>query len=249
VTIRQFGTDTVEGRRSTTGNGAVPESITDQLAHVVSHDLAQPLTTIVGFADLLSRRYHEQIDRDADEFIAFIVGGAKRMQAMLEDLQTYLSISDSEPPAAPVDCDKVVQAAIDSLATAMASTRATVTVGALPHIRGDSAQIGQLFRELLSNSLKFKSDHTPRINISATREPGRVHFIVADNGRGLEPSWSERAFELFEGMHHAELEPGTGAGLAICRRIAERHGGRIWFEPNRESGSRFNFTIADRAET
>jgi light-regulated signal transduction histidine kinase (bacteriophytochrome) len=249
LSTRQFGTETVEQRRTANHEGAVGESITDQLAHVVAHDLSQPLTTIVGFSDLLARRYREKIDQDADEFIAFIVAGAKRMQAMLEDLQTYLSISDTEPPAAPIDCAKVVQVAVDSLATAMAETRATVTVGALPHVRGDSVQIGQLFRQLISNALKFKGEHPPRINISATREPGRVRFTVADNGRGMEPSWSERAFELFEGMHHAELEPGTGAGLAICRRIAERHGGQIWYEPGHESGSRFHFTIAERAQS
>src|SRR5262249_47499580 len=118
------------------------EPITEQVAHVVSHELSQPLTTITGFADLLARRYKDRLDADADEFIRFIVAGARRMQAMLDDLQTYLSIGDGEPPAAPVDCERVVQAAIDSLGTRMAETRATVTVGPLPHVRGDSVQIG-----------------------------------------------------------------------------------------------------------
>jgi light-regulated signal transduction histidine kinase (bacteriophytochrome) len=247
VNARQFGTDTVEQRRNTRHEDTVPESVTDQLAHVVSHELSQPLTTIVGFSDLLARRYRGQIDSDADEFIAFIVAGVKRMQAMLEDLQTYLSIGDTDPPAAPVDCSKVVQAAIDSLGTAMATTRATVTVGPLPRVRGDSVQIGQLFRQLLSNALKFSGEQIPRISVSASRENGHFRFSVVDNGRGMEPSWSERAFELFEGLNHSGLEHGTGAGLAICRRIVERHGGQIWFEPGHESGSRFQFTIPDRA--
>ena len=247
VTARQFGTGTVDQRRNGKQEDTVPESVTDQLAYVVSHDLSQPLTTIVGFADLLARRYREKIDPDADEFIAFIVAGAKRMQKMLEDLETYLSVGDSEPAAAPIDCSKVVQVAVDSLATAMADTRATVTVGQLPHVRGDSVQIAQLFRQLLSNALKFSGDHTPRINVSAAREGGLVRFTVSDNGRGMELSWSERAFELFEGLHGAStFEPGTGAGLAICRKIVERHGGHIWFEPGHESGSRFHFTIPDR---
>jgi light-regulated signal transduction histidine kinase (bacteriophytochrome) len=247
VTARQFGIGAVEQGLNDSHEDAVLESVTDLLAHVVSHDLTQPLTTIVGFADLLSRQYREKIDSDADEFIAFIVSGAKRMQRMLEDLQTYLSVGDSEPPAAPVDCAKVVHVAVDSLATAMAETRATVTVGPLPHVRGDSVQIGQLFRQLLSNALKFSGDQPPRINVSATRESEQVRFSVSDNGRGMELSWSERAFELFEGLHGASaLEPGTGAGLAICRRIVERHGGQIWFEPGHESGCRFHFTIPDR---
>jgi light-regulated signal transduction histidine kinase (bacteriophytochrome) len=250
VTPKHFGAGTVDQGRSGSQQapGQAPESITDQLAHVVAHDLAQPLTTIVGFSDLLARRYQGQIDSDADEFIGFIVAGAKRMQAMLDDLQTYLSISATEPPAAPVDCAKVVQAAVDSLATSMAESRATVTVGVLPHVRGDSVQMGQLFRQLLSNSLKFTGEHAPRINISASHQNGQVQFTVTDNGRGMEPAWAERAFELFEGLHApSSLEPGTGAGLAICRRIVERHGGQIWFEPGHESGSRFHFTIPDRS--
>jgi light-regulated signal transduction histidine kinase (bacteriophytochrome) len=203
----------------------------------------------VGFADLLARRYRGKLDSDADEFIAFIVAGARRMQTMLDDLQSFLSVGDTEPPAAPVDCAKVVQAAIDSLATPMAATRATVTVGPLPHVYGDSVQIGQLFRQLLSNALKFSDDQPPRINVSALRENGTVQFSVTDNGRGLDPAWSERAFELFESLHAAsDMEPGTGAGLAISRRIVERHGGQIWFEPGHERGSRFHFTIPDRAQ-
>jgi signal transduction histidine kinase len=105
--------------------------------------------------------------------------------------------------------------------------------------------MGQLFRELLSNALKFSGEQPPRISVSAAHEDGLVHFSVVDNGRGMEPSWSERAFELFEGLNHSELEQGTGAGLAISRRIVERHGGQIWFEPGHESGSRFHFTIPD----
>ena len=249
VTVEQFGTGTVDQRRNGERGGAGAESVTDQLARVIAHDLSQPLKTIIGFSDLLARRYKGEIDEDADEFLAFIVAGAKRMQAMLDDLRTYLSVGETPPPAAPVDCSKVVQAAVDSLATTIADTSATVTVGPLPHVHGDSVQIGQLFRQLLSNALKFSGEHAPRISVSAAHEGGQVRFSVADNGRGMEPSWSERAFELFETLHGAsELEPGTGAGLAICRRIVERHGGQIWFEPGAESGSRFHFTIPDRTQ-
>jgi light-regulated signal transduction histidine kinase (bacteriophytochrome) len=246
VLAKEFGTGTVEQRPN--GMRGSSETVNEQLAHVVSHELSQPLTTIAGFADLLARRYEDRLDADADEFIRFIVAGARRMQAMLDDLQTYLSVGDSEPPAAPVDCARVVQVAVDSLATPMAETRATVTVGPLPHCRGDSVQIGHLFRQLLSNALKFTGDQRPRISVSATRENGHVRFSVVDNGRGMEHSWSERAFELFESLHPSESAPGTGAGLAICKRIVERHGGEIWFDPAAEIGSRFQFTIPDRGQ-
>ena len=234
---KQFASGTVDQR---------PSRKETELAHVVSHDLAQPLTTIVGFADLLARRYGTRLDSDASEFIGFIVAGSKRMQAMLDDLQAYLSIGESEPPAAPVDCSRVVQAAVDSLSTRMAETRATVTVGALPHIRGDSAQIGQLFRQLLKNALTFRSEQAPRITISAKRESGQVRFAVVDNGRGMDPGWSERAFDLFESLHGPDPEMSTGAGLAICKKIVQRHGGRIWFEPGADRGTRLLFTIPDR---
>jgi light-regulated signal transduction histidine kinase (bacteriophytochrome) len=249
VTLKQFGTDAANGRQNGESAGTRSESVTEQLARVIAHDLPQPLNTIIGFSDLLDRRYSGEIDEDADEFIGFIVAGARRMQGMLADLRAFLNVGDSPPPAAPVDCEKVVQAAVDSLASAIAQTAATVTVGPLPHVLGDSAQFGQLFRQLLSNALKFRGEHPPRISITATPAHGHVQFSVTDNGRGMEPSWSERAFELFESLHGASDEdPGTGAGLATCRRIVERHGGEIWFEPGPESGSRFHFTIPDRVQ-
>jgi light-regulated signal transduction histidine kinase (bacteriophytochrome) len=249
VTLKQFGTDAADQRRNGESKGASTESVTGELARVIAHDLPQPLNTIIGFSDLLDRRYRGEIDEDADEFMGFIVTGARRMQAMLADLRMFLGVGDSPPPAAPVDCSKVVQAAVDSLATKIDETGATVTIGPLPHVQGDSAQFGQLFRQLLSNALKFRSEHAPRISISATHENGHAQFVVADNGRGIETSWSDRAFELFETLHGAsEEDPGTGAGLATCRRIVERHGGEIWFEPGLESGSRFHFTIPDRVQ-
>ena len=249
MTLKQFGTDAADQRRNGESGGAGAESVTNQLARVIAHDLPQPLNTIIGFSDLLDRRYRGEIDEDADEFIGFIVTGARRMQRMLADLRTFLSIGDSPPPAAPVDCAKVVQVAVDSFATTIAETGATVTIAPLPHVQGDSAQLGQLFRQLLSNALKFRSEHPPRISITATPENGRVRFSVVDNGRGMEPAWSERAFELFETLHGAsEEDPGNGAGLATCRRIVERHGGEIWFESSPESGSRFHFTIPDRVQ-
>ncbi len=132
VTLKQFGTDTADQRRNGESGKTGSESVTEQLARVIAHDLPQPLNAIVGFSDLLDRRYRGEIDEDADEFIGFIVTGARRMQRMLADLRTFLSVGNSPPPAAPVDCGKVVQAAVDSLATTIEDTGATVTVGPLP---------------------------------------------------------------------------------------------------------------------
>jgi light-regulated signal transduction histidine kinase (bacteriophytochrome) len=217
-----------------------------QIAHALSHDLTQPLTTISGFADLLARRYRDRLDEDAGEFISFILKGTAQLRAMLDDLKVYLGIGEGLAPAAPVDCSRVVQAVVDSLATAMAQTRATVTVQPLPNVRGDSAQIGQLFLHLISNALKFPSAAAPRVRVSGEREERSAHFYVTDNGLGIELAQRERIFELFHRLHGSRSVPGTGAGLAICKRIVERHGGRIWVEPPSTGGSCFHFTIPDR---
>lgn len=217
----------------------------EQLAHAVSHDLTQPLTTISGFADLLARRYADRLDDDADEFMDFIREGAKRLRGMLTDLRAYLDVGDREPPNAPVDCARVVQAVVGSLDKPMAETRGSVTVEPLPHVRGDSAQIGQLFLHLISNALKFTNNEPPRVHVSATPEDGRMRFSVTDNGPGIDPAQAQRVFELFQRLHTVDSVPGTGAGLAICRRIVERHGGRIWVESPPGGGSSVHFTIAE----
>jgi light-regulated signal transduction histidine kinase (bacteriophytochrome) len=237
----------IEAALEATSQAERTEAERQQVAYALSHDLTQPLTTISGFADLLDRRYRERFDADADEFIDFILRAATQLRAMLDDLKLYLGISEKLAPPAPVDCSRVVQAVVDSIATPMAETRATVTVETLPNVRGDSAQIGQLFLHLISNGLKFRGETAPRIRVSGTREEGHTRFSVSDNGPGIEPAQSERAFELFQRLHGASSTPGTGAGLAICKKIVERHGGRIWVEPAAGGGSCFQFTIADRA--
>jgi light-regulated signal transduction histidine kinase (bacteriophytochrome) len=215
-----------------------------ELASSVSHDLAQPLTTIAGFADLLSKRYEGQLDADADEFIAFILKGVGRMQSMIEDLVAYLRTTESEFLEAEVNLSQVLGSTVNSLTTPIAEADASVVGEPLPNVRGDAIQLGQVFRNLISNSLAFINDEPPRIHISAESYEEGVCVSVADNGIGMDGNQAVRAFELFQRFQSSP--PGNGVGLAICRKIIERHGGRIWVERRDEGGSVVRFRIPDR---
>jgi light-regulated signal transduction histidine kinase (bacteriophytochrome) len=214
----------------------------EQLAHAVSHDLSQPLTSIAGFADLLSRRYRDRLDDDAEEFLDFILNAANRMRGMVDDLATYVRIGLQPPTEADVDPSRVVEAVLDSLGTEIAESQATISVDPLPMVRADPIQVGQLFLNLVSNALKFRGEAPPRIHISGQREQGEVRFSIADNGIGIETSCAERIFELFQRVHGSDRFPGNGTGLAVCKKIVESHGGRIWLGLS-EGGSRFEFTL------
>jgi light-regulated signal transduction histidine kinase (bacteriophytochrome) len=215
-----------------------------ELASSVSHDLSQPLTTIAGFADLLARRYEGTLDSDGEEFLAFILKGVDRMQTMIEDLVSYLRTAEDEPPETTVDCSRLLSRVVDSLSEAIARADASLIAEPLPAVRGDAVQLGQVFQQLISNSLKFNDSESPQIFVSAETDDDGVCFSVADNGVGVEASQAERAFELFQRFESSR--PGNGMGLAICRKIVERHGGRLWVEPNDEGGSIFRFTIPER---
>jgi light-regulated signal transduction histidine kinase (bacteriophytochrome) len=217
-----------------------------ELAASVSHDLAQPLTTIAGFADLLSKRYEGQLDADADEFIAFILKGVGRMQSMIEDLVAYLRTTEDELPEAEVNLSQVLGSAVNSLATPIAEADASVVGEPLPTVRGDAIQLGQVFRHLISNSLAFINGEPPRIQITAESDEEGVCVSVADNGIGMDGNQAVRAFELFQRFQSSP--PGNGVGLAICRKIIERHGGRIWVEQGDEGGSVVRFRIPDRGK-
>jgi light-regulated signal transduction histidine kinase (bacteriophytochrome) len=214
-----------------------------QLAYAVSHELSQPLTTISGFADLLARRYQDRLDSDGDEFLEFILGAAGRLRCMIEDLAAYIRLGLGAPAPGEVDCSRVVEAVLDSLGSEIVDAEAAIRIEPLPKIRGDAVLIGQLFLNLVSNAIKFSNGSPPRVHVSAEREQGFVRFAVEDNGIGLEPESEERIFELFHRLPQSRDCPGTGAGLAIARKIVEHHGGRIWADPSFESGSRFCFTI------
>jgi signal transduction histidine kinase/tetratricopeptide (TPR) repeat protein/tRNA A-37 threonylcarbamoyl transferase component Bud32 len=216
-----------------------------QFAHAASHDLSEPLRMVSSYLQLLAKRYQGKLDSDADEFIGFAVDGAVRMQALIDGLLTYSRAGTAEYALGPVDCSQVVRESLVTLEARIKETDATITADPLPTVRGDATQLGQLFQNLLSNAIKFVASGAPLVHVSAEKEPTGWRFTVTDNGVGVEPRHVGRIFTVFQRLHSRESYPGSGIGLAICKRVVERHGGRIWLEPGPDVGSRFCFTIPD----
>jgi signal transduction histidine kinase len=216
-----------------------------QFAHAASHDLSEPLRMVSSYLQLLARRYRGRLDSEADEFIDFAVEGAVRMQALIDGLLVYSRAGTAEYAIGPVDCNEVLHETLASLETRLAESGAEISLGELPTVRADATQLAQLFQNLLSNGIKFVSGRQPRVSVSAVRQAGSWRFAVEDNGIGIEPRHADRIFTVFQRLHGRESYPGSGIGLAICKRIVERHGGQIWVEPVAGGGSRFCFTLAD----
>lgn len=214
-----------------------------QFAYVTSHDLQEPLRTIASYAQLLRRRYQGQLATDADEFIDFIVGGVQRMKDLIEALLTFARVVNVETsPFSPVALDGVVQWASMNLQVIIEETKAEIVCEPLPTVYADQVLMVQLFQNLISNSLKYRSKSPPRIHISAAREGHDWIISIRDNGIGIDPQYHERIFGVFKRLHGREI-PGTGIGLAICQRIIQKHGGRIWVESQAGAGSTFKFTL------
>ncbi len=220
----------------------------EQFAYVASHDLQEPLRMVSGFIQLLERRYRGKLDRSADEFIAFIVDGAARMQRMIEDLLAYSRVGTRGKPFEPTDLEDVFDKAVTNLGVAIEENKATVTHDPLPAVMADATQMVQLLQNLISNGIKFRREEVPRIHIMAKREGNEWVFSVQDNGTGIAPEFFGHLFQIFQREHAATRYPGTGIGLAICKRIVERHGGRIWAESELGKGSTFYFTIPLRRD-
>jgi PAS domain S-box-containing protein len=218
----------------------------EQFAYVASHDLQEPLRMVASYTQLLARRYRGRLDEDAEEFIGYAVDGVTRMQALINDLLAYSRVGTRGGAFEPVDTGAVLDRVLASLGPAMEDAGATVTHGPLPTVRGDAVQLGQLLQNLVGNAVKFRGDAPPRVHVSAERGPGEWVFSVADNGIGIDPEYAERIFVIFQRLHTRAEYPGTGIGLAICKKIVERHGGRIWPEPAPGGGTVFRFTLADR---
>ena len=219
----------------------------EQFAYVASHDLQEPLRMVASYTQLLARRYRGKLDEDADEFIEFAVDGARRMQELINDLLTYSRVGSRALELATVDVGKAVDAVIADLGGAIEDSQATVTRDEhLPTIEADPRQVQQLFQNLIANGIKFRRpDVAPVVDVSARQESGRWHFVVSDNGIGIEQQYLDRIFVLFQRLHSRSDYPGTGIGLAICRKIVERHGGSIHVHSVPGQGTTFEFTLTN----
>jgi signal transduction histidine kinase len=214
-----------------------------QFAYVASHDLQEPLRTVGSYAQLLAKRYRGQLDSDADEFVRYMVDGVTRMHVLLNDMLAYSRVTDSEAKTLRgVDSGDILKSALMNLEAAIKESDAVITSTDLPMVIGDDVQLTQVFQNLIANSIKYRRTARPEIHVSAEEMDGNWHFSVHDNGIGIEQKYWERIFGIFKRLHGREL-PGTGMGLAICKKIVERHGGRIWVESKPGEGSNFQFTL------
>jgi PAS domain S-box-containing protein len=232
-------------QRVATRTAELQRSLEDlqQFAHIVAHDLQEPLRMVTSFVQLLAQRYQGRLDTDAGEYIGYAVEGTQRMYQLLQDLLAYARLEAGEHPRAPTDLEQVVADTLKILQPALTESGATVTHGPLPTVVAESRQIGQVVQNLLSNALKFRGPEAPRIHLWAQQQGGEWVIAVQDNGIGIEPQHVERIFGMFQRLHSREAYPGTGMGLAICKKIVERHGGRIWVESTPGQGATFFFTL------
>jgi two-component system, sensor histidine kinase and response regulator len=215
----------------------------EQLAYVASHDMQEPLRMIASYLQLIERRYGDQLDADGHEFIGYAVDGAKRMQALINDMLAYSRVATKGRALAPVESAAIMKVVREHLRLAIEEAGAEIEQGELPRVHGDAAQLVQLLQNLVSNAIKFRGASPPRIRIDCTSDADGWCFSVRDNGIGIAPEHSERIFGMFERLHARSAYPGTGIGLALCKRIVERHGGRLWVEPAEGGGSVFRFTL------
>jgi PAS domain S-box-containing protein len=218
----------------------------EQFAYVASHDLQEPLRMVASYTQLLGRRYQAKLDQDAREFMSYIVDGATRMKQLIEDLLAYSRVGTKGQEFKPVALEAPLRRALFNLRAGIEEAGAAVTYDPLPTVHGDEVQLGQLLQNLVGNALKFRSDSVPRIHLAVMETPGEFQIEVRDNGIGIEPQYFERIFMVFQRLHNKGEYPGTGIGLAICKKVVERHGGRIWVESRAGDGSSFYFTLPKR---
>ena len=220
----------------------------EQFAYVASHDLQEPLRMISSYVQLLSRRYNNKLDKDADEFIAYAVEGTKRMQQLINDLLAYSRVGTRGRPPEPTDFEQVFSEAMANLKIAVEESEAIVTHDKLPTEVADKMQMVQLFQNLIGNAIKFKGHDSPRIHVSARPAGDEWIFSVQDNGIGIDPQFFDRIFTIFQRLHGRNEYPGTGIGLTVSKKIVERHGGRIWLQSEPGKGTTFYFTISRQIE-
>jgi PAS domain S-box-containing protein len=217
-----------------------------QFAYVSSHDLQEPLRMVSSYTQLLAKRYEGRLDSDADEFISFAVDGCNRMQGLIQDLLAYSRAGRNERKLRVVPSENALQKALINLRAAIKQSGAVVTHDALPAVTTDETQLTQVFQNLVGNAIKYRRAEAPRVHVSAARDDGNGWtFSVRDNGLGIDPQYFERIFILFQRLHGRGEFEGTGIGLAVCKRIVERMGGRIWVKSQPEKGSTFYFALPE----
>lgn len=222
----------------------------EEFAYIASHDLQEPLRMISSYLALLQNNYGETLDSEANEFIDIAINGAKRLHQLIQSLLAYSRISRMEVPTSIVDCSQVLNNILRYLQFAIEDANATIIADDLPSVLGDNEQIGTIFQNLISNALKFHSDQPPQIKISATKgEKNMWQFSISDNGIGMDPKNSKRIFTIFQRLHTSDEYPGTGVGLAICKKIIDRHNGRIWVKTKPGAGTTFFFTLPAKEST
>jgi signal transduction histidine kinase len=221
----------------------------EQFAYVASHDLQEPLRKVASFCQLLEQRYEGQLDERADQYIEFAVDGAKRMQQLINDLLAFSRVGRLGDVPTAVDLGESARHALANLDTTIVESRAKIQIGPLPTVNGEGSLLTALFQNLIANALKFHGEDPPEIRIDAERDGDEWLFACSDNGIGIEPEYAERVFVIFQRLHGKDDYAGTGIGLAMCRKIVEHHGGRIWLDPTAEPGTTFRFALPALEET
>jgi signal transduction histidine kinase len=224
----------------------------EQFAYVASHDLQEPLRKVASFCQLLQQRYEGQLDARADQYIGFAVDGATRMQDLINDLLAFSRVGRMEQPHTDVDCTVLMTRVRADLGRVIEENAAELVVGELPTVRGDAGLLRVVFQNLCANAIKFRGEAPPVVHVDAEAEDGFWRFRVADNGIGIDPEYAERIFVLFQRLHPRTQYEGTGIGLAMCRKIVEYHGGRMWLDTEDTGegpGSTFYFTLPMEPET
>ena len=216
-----------------------------QFAYIASHDLQEPLRMISSYLQLIEHRYKDKLDQDANEFITYAVDGANRLQNMINGLLSYSRVESRGKPFVDVDCERVLVQVLSNLTFAIEKSGASVTHDPLPTIQSDESQLIQVFQNLIENAVKFRGREPLKVHLSAERREGEWVFAVKDNGMGIEEQYQERIFTMFQQLQGRRY-PGVGIGLTICRRIIDRHKGRIWIESETGKGSTFYFSIPDK---
>lgn len=215
----------------------------EQFAYVASHDLQEPLRMMASYSELLERRYKGRLDTDADEFIGYIVDGAKRLQRLIHDLLAYSRVGRADIRFELIDCNSILGKVKSVMSRSIEEKKASISNDKLPNVMGNESNFFQLFQNLIGNAIKFHGEEPPRVHIGASMQSDEWVFSVKDNGIGIEPEYNERIFLIFQRLHGRDKYPGTGIGLSICKKIVETQGGRIWVESELGKGSVFYFTV------